>query len=756
MKRMLKVFLSAILIVALLAGNGAGMVFAEEQPGHVHEPGEVCTSDEHDHTEIPPNENGEPPATTEDPPTDAPEEPATGTTEEPAEEYNLSDINNNEDTEKKQEIHDAYFSETHLFEWEPLGDSTDFTWFLKSDSLYIQNVATKSTPKLIAMNVTDAFYTKEVITFIVNNNEIHSIQVDGLNNQLLYKSTYKVDEVIGNTELIFFVEDGIIKRIHIATGIVDELCARGGALYYRPYNADSLIFVYEAEGMEYGGDYLPVTFKYFYYDINTGVTSEQPSLFDNVFGKGSTSSDLSEFEVSINNNLESAQLLSTSGLSTSVACTHHDNCNINGSCGCTSYYHNRKGNAIQCMGFARYIHNLWHGYDYTLVEEVPINAAPTANDFRNMRVGAWVSSAGNPQHSWVVLSKTSTTFTIYEANNPSGTCRINTRTLTFDEAPDIIGYLYYYTDSGADLTNTYIPSQYAVGRHFNSSNYPTCDHSWFWTNNASQHWKQCSICSEIESMANHTPGSPIDNGNGTHYTRCTNTNCLRNLGYISCFNYSYSSYDAIRHRAYCICGASLLLYEHSWSRWVPYNGGHVRSCSTCNYAQTGNCTPTGSYLYKNGEYHYRTCSICGGQVLGLHTLAGYTHDVYGHYRKCTACGISIVSGQHSYQWITSASGHYQKCSVCARTTSQVSHTFGGWSSYSGSQHVRRCSVCSYAQYGSHGSWTYGGWIKVSTASTCRRRTMSCGTCSYSTYEYDYTHNYPLIGKQCKDCNYKKP
>lgn len=115
-----------------------------------------------------------------------------------------------------------------------------------------------------------------------------------------------------------------------------------------------------------------------------------------------------------------------------LACTHHNNCNINGSCGCKSY-----NNSIQCMGFANYVFKQFNGVDCVASNAKGglsnISATSLQNYISGLKVGShfrYMGTNGIP-HSFIITSKTSTGISVYEANYAANNCLVGTRTITY-------------------------------------------------------------------------------------------------------------------------------------------------------------------------------------------------------------------------------------------------------------------------------------------------------------------------------------
>lgn len=103
-------------------------------------------------------------------------------------------------------------------------------------------------------------------------------------------------------------------------------------------------------------------------------------------------------------------------------------------------------NSIQCKGFADYVYKEYHGYDVNskyAISGCPgsitndANGAAKWKDFsQKLKVGSnvrAVARSGDYKHSFIVMSKSSSGLTIYDANRAADNCKVSVATFTWAE-----------------------------------------------------------------------------------------------------------------------------------------------------------------------------------------------------------------------------------------------------------------------------------------------------------------------------------
>lgn len=206
-------------------------------------------------------------------------------------------------------------------------------------------------------------------------------------------------------------------------------------------------------------------------------------------------------------------------------------------------------------------------------------------------------------------------------------------------------------------------------------------------------------------------------------------------GTTTCYHYnSYYSWSGCTYYEYCSnCGEYLGSGTSHGSTYTSWSGcdwyEYCRDCGDLmDYGTSHGTYSYGAWEYYNSSRHrrYYSCSDCGE--------GSYS---YG-YHSTTTKYSEYSSTQHKY-------GSY--CSTCSSyigTTSYASHNFsyGSWSSYNSSQHRRTvsCSTCGYSsyEYANH-SLTTGAWTSVSDTQHSRTKSCSCGYRTTETAKHSLTY-----------------
>ena len=113
--------------------------------------------------------------------------------------------------------------------------------------------------------------------------------------------------------------------------------------------------------------------------------------------------------------------------------------------------------------------------------------------------------------------------------------------------------------------------------------------------------------------------------------------------------------------------------------------GHVYSCTGCDYCFTISCRFDYSTL--DGEFHIKTCSICGSTTSQIHNYNAYNHC----YEKCADCGNVRQVVEHDYtdRYVSKDNlYHYAYCICGSKQTKD--HTF-----YE-TDRSKNCYDCSYS------------------------------------------------------------
>ena len=592
---------------------------------------------------------------------------------------------------------------------------------------------------LLDSNVSYKWLSDDILFYIVGNRTVflYDYLIDK-KTDLYTSSENNVSNVYGNRDVLFFVEGTTVKRLHIPTNVVDSVGqVNGKVVFFEAETSNKVVLsILGPSFVDCDNILIPSKEVFYQLECSSGLLTEMPPDYDPYIGRGIMQSYDSTYVVNgctlpfgiytIGRHFNS----SNTDLSIpSTDCTHHSSgCSLDGACGCTSYYL-----AIQCHGFARFIFNYIWGFDFDADQALAFDRQLSSSEWAAVSPGTCVRSEGHPGHSWIVLENANNVITLYEANNPRGTCKIAIRSFNYANNPGCMGTVYYYTNP--------------------SVQHP---HSWStsWYYNSDGHFKVCTWpgCTATTTPENHSFGAYINDGQ-SHHRSCTVCGMMTSPESHT-YNSHYESVDSSTHKAYCVCNAFATI-NHSYTYTNVNNTIHQIACSLCSYSEY---KAHSKYVnYTSSENHYLSCDKnCGYSEVQAHTKSYSSNNSGTHNVSCTynLCNWSTTE-THSIQYVyLNSSQHNKKCTKCSWQISQ-SHT-KTWS-HTNTNHTWACSVCGSSSTQAHSGWGYGSWINVATSSVCRRRTANCGTvgCGYSKWDYDYTHDYAFLTKKCKKCGYKK-
>ena len=157
---------------------------------------------------------------------------------------------------------------------------------------------------------------------------------------------------------------------------------------------------------------------------------------------------------------------------------------------------------------------------------------------------------------------------------------------------------------------------------------------------------------DIDPTGEHTYGSWVDNGDGTHTHTCTGTGCTASETKDHVWGEGEVTTDPTccdkGVRTYtCGCGATYTedidpTGEHTYGAWTSADdNNHVRNCTGTN------CTESETKAHDWANACDDTCDTCG------HTRT-ITHD-------------------YATEWSSNASQHWHECNVCGNKTDIASH-----------------------------------------------------------------------------------
>ena len=217
----------------------------------------------------------------------------------------------------------------------------------------------------------------------------------------------------------------------------------------------------------------------------------------------------------------------------------------------------------------------------------------------------------------------------------------------------------------------------------------SCSHTYVTDYDSTYHWKECSICGQVQtgSLENHEYTTYTNNGDGSHSSTCT-----------TC--------------------------QHTLTENHSYENGQ---CSNCNAtASSESCSHTYATKY-NSTYHWEECSICGGiksETTEVHNFETYTNNGDGtHSSTCTICQHSLTenhsyeNGQcsdcnatkpnescsHTYVINNDSTHHWEECSICGAITSESTeaHNFETYVDNGNGTHSSECTICHHTLTENH-------------------------------------------------------
>ncbi len=223
-------------------------------------------------------------------------------------------------------------------------------------------------------------------------------------------------------------------------------------------------------------------------------------------------------------------------------------------------------------------------------------------------------------------------------------------------------------------------------------------HSKTWSNNATQHWNECS-CGDKINVYNHV------------YDNTCDTTC-NTCGYVRTITHTWKTtltYSATQHWTECsVCGEKKDVEDH--------HGGTATCLAKAKCADCGQ--RYGSYgkhemthhsevpadHYKPGNVEYWTCGVCEGffldeegdfEVFEDDTVIGkiphshskqWSKNATQHWNECS-CGDKINVNNHVYDNTCDTT-----CNTCGYVRT-ITHTWKTSLTYSATQHWTECSVC---------------------------------------------------------------
>ena len=690
-------------------------------------------------------------------------------------------------------------------------DDDKYLWILRDDGTlsYQNNPAevygeyNQANDILYAQNVTDEYSWMYKQFYVKDDYEIHRMNNDGTNDEIIYTSSTKINEIKGCEEYLFYLSEGAVYRLHIATGVEEYVTDVGAGYNIMPYDSYTITWTvlenyYVADSEEEDSLYRPIS-KYCY-DIEVGLTSGLPEDYDRIFNEEENYgiallSVTSESEYNINEYLGEyipGAYFSNSG----EPCTDHNKikdyddepepygnfCDPDIPCSCKKY-----DGGIQCAGYASYCYAMYHGHVKSYGKKISYYRIPdiemwaSIEPWTYVRIVATDNQNKNIGHSFFVVGNTGSQLVYYECNYDKR-CGIRLIAIDYAEINDTYEYMgyIYLEDDGHTCTYKYrsnkdshwlecstcvlrkdvtshTESGWYVNGNYHSKKCTVCGYvtqsvphtqGTTYSTDGTNHWLSCTTCGMKMTNGAHNSSKVTNNGNGTHSYSCSV--CGRVM---STASHTYGNYvsDGSNHWKVCTvsgCGAITGKAAHTSGSLVNNGSTHSKSCTTCGYVTLlANHSYTSSYSKYNSSQHKATCA-CGAYQYVAHTLSVSSVGSSSHTQICSKCGYS-VSGSHSYTTVkNNTSTHKKVCSVCNYSYLQ-SHTYTAYGQ-SSTQHFYRCSVCGQTKSENH-SFT-STVTKVSTASTCTKTVKKC-SCGYSTTVTDTSHRF--TGIKCLDCNYTR-
>ena len=237
-----------------------------------------------------------------------------------------------------------------------------------------------------------------------------------------------------------------------------------------------------------------------------------------------------------------------------------------------------------------------------------------------------------------------------------------------------------------------------------SSDSPSCTHTYEMRNNETIHWEECTKCNYIKqnSIEDHNVSKWNSDGSETHSGKCTKC------------NYNVKGSHIYNNNICTLCGAKKqsepIDCQHVYERRSNENE-HWEECIKCGNEKNGTranhnittWTDTGDGKHKG------ICTECNYEVKKAHTYSN---------GKCSSCGAKEPTTTpenctHNYEIKSDETGHWEKCTKCQKETVKSAHNITTWTDKKDGNHEGICTVCKKTITEAHTNGTSGKCTKCS-------------------------------------------
>lgn len=146
----------------------------------------------------------------------------------------------------KDDSYKEYFSKAYKFE-----DTSN--QYYPEDTIFYENkdigsylmkeeLSTNTHSVVLYENTRSHQLYKDRIYCIINDNQVVSINLDGMDLKYIYKDDEKISDLYVNDELLFFTKNNSIYRYYIPSETLDLLCTVNNMSYYEPLSNIEVIF----------------------------------------------------------------------------------------------------------------------------------------------------------------------------------------------------------------------------------------------------------------------------------------------------------------------------------------------------------------------------------------------------------------------------------------------------------------------------------------------------------------------------------
>ncbi len=166
-------------------------------------------------------------------------------------------------------------------------------------------------------------------------------------------------------------------------------------------------------------------------------------------------------------------------------------------------------------------------------------------------------------------------------------------------------------------------------------------HDYVWNCSETEHWRQCSVCSDKIEQGEHTLADTISAQEGQHGHLCS------------------------------VCGLMPDAKPHT------YDNDCDPDCADCGFTRTITHSYSERWEFDAGG-HWHACSICGDRLeKNIHTPGEKATETTDQI--CTTCGLVIeTAGNHEHKmagdWLSDDKGHWFLC-FCNAYTVPADHTW---------------------------------------------------------------------------------